>query len=41
MDTLVQLNDSVEFKSLPSGLHVVKEDLVYDCLVASTLNNSD
>lgn len=26
---LVQLADSVEFKSLPSGLHNVKEDLVY------------
>lgn len=25
----VQLNDSVEFKSLPSGLHNVAEDLVY------------
>jgi len=26
----VELNESVEFKSLPSGLHNVQEDLMYD-----------
>jgi hypothetical protein len=29
-DALVELNDSVEYKSLPSGLHNVREDLMYD-----------
>ena len=27
---LVELSESVEFKSLPSGLHNVQEDLMYD-----------
>jgi len=31
---LVELAESVEFKSLPSGLHNVEEDLVYVGLVA-------
>jgi len=30
MDALVELNESVEFKSLPSGLHNVQEDIMYD-----------
>ena len=29
MSCLVELAESVEFKSLPSGLHNVEEDLVY------------
>ena len=27
--TVVELNESVEYKSLPSGLHNVREDLMY------------
>lgn len=27
--TVVELNESVEYKSLPSGLHNVQEDLMY------------
>ncbi|KAF6218073.1 hypothetical protein HO133_006485 [Letharia lupina] len=27
--TVVELNESVEYKSLPSGLHNVREDLIY------------
>ena len=27
---LVELNESVEYKSLPSGLHKVEEDLMYE-----------
>ncbi len=30
---LVELSESVEFKSLPSGLHNVHEDLMYEGLV--------
>ena len=26
----VELNESVEYKSLPSGLHNVEEDLMYE-----------
>ena len=28
----VELNESVEYKSLPSGLHNVEEDLMYESL---------
>lgn len=31
MVTVVELGESVEFKTLPSGLHNVNEDLMYDC----------
>ncbi len=33
---LVELAESVEFKSLPSGLHNVEEDLVYVWLIVAT-----
>ena len=37
----VELAESVEFKSLPSGLHNVREDLVYAVYYFSVSNTED